>query len=217
LALGNTIPKKQMAPGLGDVPECKKLLDQGDAAYHLPHCSEEINTCFKDAHAMAPRCIAKGLKYFKENHPAIYDCFHKDDMENLKKAWFAASCKQHSALVHCMSGDEPTEEFEKETDITEDDLEAAKEAKEEWMEKAKQDYPEIGNCWQELKDKMDECHEKAKAECDHYGLCLAASEPADDTSDTLKTWHDIGHVLEKIKYSKGKEFMEAGNQCLEHE
>lgn len=214
LGLATTVPPGlQAAPGLGDVPECKKLLDKGETAYTLPHCNADVNACFKEAHGIAPRCIAKGMKYFKENHPEKFDCFHKQEMENIKKEWFAASCKQHAALVHCMAGDEPTEDFEKTTTVTEQELEEGKQAKKRWMDKGIAEYPDIGNCWKQLMDKMEECHQKAKAECSDYAVCIAATDPAADASEQLKTWHDIGHVLEKIKYAKAKKMIETGDAC----
>jgi len=214
LALTSTVPpNKQMVPGMGDVPECKKLLDKGDAAYHLPGCNEDVNTCFKEAHSIAPRCIAKGMKFFKENHPTKFDCFHKQEMENLKKNWFSASCKLHLAMVHCMAGDEATEDFEQTTTITDADLAAAKKAKKDWMDKGMEEYPDIGECWKQMVDKMHECDTKAKQECNNYGVCTASIDPTHDASERMKTWHEIAHVLEKIKYSKAKEFIVAGEEC----
>lgn len=79
--------------------------------YTLHGCSQEINTCFKDAHALAPRCVAKDMKFFKENEPQKFECVTKTAIEDLK-SWFGISYKWHSGLRLCLAGAEASEDFE---------------------------------------------------------------------------------------------------------
>jgi len=204
-------------PGLSDAPECKALLDLGDAAWVVPNCNAEVQTCIKEVHAMAPKCVAKHYKYWKDNKPDVYECFNKPEMEALKKTWFGLSCKWHTALIKCLKGEEAGEDYEIPEDVNITD-EEHKENKEYTMNFFRKTLAEVEagsneNCLQAWQDKIKECKEKGKT-CANYPGCSGEGALGDNPSDVLKTWHTITSRLVKKKVKEMRDNISKAEDCF---
>jgi len=206
-------------PGLSDAPECKALLDLGEAAWVVPNCDEHVQTCIKEVHALAPKCVAKHYKYWKDNKPEVYECFHKPEMESLKKSWFGISCQWHNALIKCLKGEEAGEEFEipEEVNITD---EQHKENQEFIMnyfrkasEKAEPGIHSNETCIQVWQDKIKECKHKAQS-CPNYPACSGEGGLGAHPSDVIKTWNTITSRLAKKKMRDMRENISKASECM---
>jgi len=197
---------------LNNVPECKALLDEGENAYSIPHCNAEVNACFKEAHAMAPACLAKTMKDWKDNSPDKYQCMTKDNMKSLKKDWFAASCKWHTGVVKCMKGDATGGDFP--VPHEEIDHHAAHAHGRDQIKQHVDKFTQRHDCWKALHEKMDECSKKAEAQCHNFNICDGHEMPPDNATEQLQNWHKVAMKLKADKHEKMRAFVTEMKTCL---
>jgi len=180
----------------------------GFRQYDAADCSDEVNTCLRQMHENAKRCIGLWRQQAGER---FQHCITNDAVvQNATKDWQVPSFKWHKAMDQCLAGREaPTQQALESL--------AIQSAAMSYYSRRKRDAAaseEVTQCWRSSRQQKTECLQKA-AQCTAFAHCYG--EGAEPTNESAKRWFNHVKRLRAETQQKSKIYIMHMGHCLRNE